>query len=172
MKILLIGYMGCGKSVVGKKLATSLGISFKDLDTEIEKSCEQSISQIFAEKGEIYFRKMELKILEALLNYPENFVMATGGGTPCYGMTMDLIKQNKDAISIYLKTPIDVLVARLLPEKEKRPLISHLTSAEDLTDFVRKHLFERGYFYNQAHIIVNSEETVEKTVAEILQKLV
>lgn len=171
MKIVLIGYMGCGKSSVGKNLAEQLGIPFMDLDIEIENEYQRSISEIFAEKGEIHFRKIENEILKRILEAPGNLVLATGGGTPCYGDAMHLLNQNENVVSIYLKASLKVLVDRLFQEMEQRPLISHLKTREDLTDFVRKHLFERAFYYNQANLIVDNEAGSKETVSNIIQKL-
>ena len=98
--------------------------------------------------------------------------MATGGGTPCYGNSLDLILNQKDVLSIYLKTPIDVLAARLLSEKENRPVVAHLNTVEKLNDFIKKHLFERSYYYNQAALIIdNGKESVDDTIEKIILKL-
>lgn len=172
MKIVLIGYMGSGKSSVGKKLAAVLGIPFKDMDDEIEKQEGISIPKIFLEKGEIYFRKVEIEVLKNILSKSEGFVLATGGGTPCYADSMNFLLKQKDLVSVYLKTPIDVLTTRLFSEKENRPLLAHLKTEDNLNDFIRKHLFERGYFYNQAALTVeNGGESVNETVEKIILKL-
>ncbi len=172
MKIVLVGYMGSGKSSVGKKLATTLGISFKDLDSEIEKQVGVSIPKIFFEKGEIYFRKIENEVLKKILSRPETFVLATGGGTPCYGDSMNFILQQQDVTSIYLKIPLDILVSRLFLEKENRPLLAHLKTEVDLNDFIRKHLFERAFYYNQASMVIeNGSGDIAETVEKIILKL-
>lgn len=172
MKIVLIGYMGSGKTSIGQKLAEVLKLSFKDLDAEIEKEEGISIPEIFSKKGEIYFRKLESHILKKILGQDDNFVLATGGGTPCYGDTMSFIATQKDVVTIYLKLPLEVLVSRLLLEKDQRPLISHLKSEEELKDFIRKHLFERSFYYNQATIIIDgASENISETVEKIILKL-
>ena len=172
MKIVLVGYMGSGKSSVGKKLSEVLQIPFLDLDDEIEKIENKSISEIFRQKGEIYFRKVENSVLKQLLNKPDNFVLALGGGTPCYGDAMSFIISRQDVISVYLKTPFELLVNRLFLEKERRPLLSHISSEEALNDFIRKHLFERVYYYNQAnYTIENKDESLNGTVEKVILKL-
>lgn len=172
MKIVLLGYMGSGKTSVGKKLADVLEIPFKDMDTEIEKQVGLSIPRIFSEKGEIYFRTIENEVLKKNLSGTENFVLATGGGTPCYGDSMSFIKEQTDVMSIYLKTPLSILVSRLFLEKENRPLLTHLKTEEDLNDFIRKHLFERAYYYNKADLILeNGSENIDETVEKIILKL-
>jgi shikimate kinase len=171
MKIVLIGYMGSGKSSVGKKLASVLNISFIDIDSEIEKKEGCEISEIFSNKGEIYFRKIENTVLKEVLLRPDSFVLATGGGTPCYGDAMSFILGQENVNVIYLKMSFETLSERLFLGKEKRPLLAHLNSKADLEDFVRKHLFERGYYYNQAHFVVENEAEIDKTVAKIISKL-
>jgi len=164
--------MGSGKSSVGKKLAAVLGIPFKDIDDEIEKQEGISIPRIFSEKGEIYFRKVENIVLQSILKKTDSFVLATGGGTPCYGDSMKLILEQEDVTSIYLKPSLDTLVKRIILEKENRPVVAHLKTEEELNDFIRKHLFERAYFYNQAALIIeNGEESVKETVEKIILKL-
>ena len=171
MKIVLIGYMGSGKSSVGKKLASVLKVPFKDIDLEIEKREGVGISDIFAKKGEIYFRKLENTVLKDLLSTQEDFVLATGGGTPCYGDSMAFILSQENVVALYLKLGIENLTTRLYSEKNKRPLLSHLDSKEVLEDFVRKHLFERAYYYNQAHFTIENETEIDETVEKIISKL-
>lgn len=171
MKIVLIGYMGSGKSSVGKRLAEVLGLPFRDMDVEIEKQEDCSISEIFSRKGEIYFRKIENKILKELLSQPKSYVLATGGGTPCYGDNMDFMIK-ADVITVYLKTPLEVLTSRLVLEKDNRPLLAHLETEDELNDFLRKHLFERVYYYNQSkHVVENISKNIEETVEKIVLKL-
>lgn len=172
MKIILAGYMGSGKSVVGKALATKMDISFLDLDEEIANRESQSISEIFASKGEIYFRKKETEMLKVLLEQKEQFVLALGGGTPCYGSNLQLIKNSEDATSVYLKTGLLQLKQRLLKEKDHRPLIKDLGTPEVLEDFIRKHLFERTFYYNQSDLVVETDErSVPEIVSEIIERL-
>lgn len=169
MKIVLIGYMGSGKSAVGKKLAAALGFPFKDMDAEIEKREGVSISNIFSKKGEIYFRKVENAVLKKILSQTGNLVLSTGGGTPCYADSMSFIAERENVVAVYLKTPLDVLCTRLFHEKSKRPLIAHLKSEEELNDFIRKHLFERAFYYNQATVII---DTGSENIADTLEKIV
>lgn len=172
MKILLIGYMGSGKSSVGEKLAAVLKIPFKDMDSEIESAEALTIPEIFSTKGEIHFRKVENKVLKDLLKQPDSFVLATGGGTPCYADSLAFMLQQPETILVYLKTPLDVLTARLLSEKDNRPLLAHLKTEEEVNDFIRKHLFERAFYYNQANIKIDtSSENVDETVEKIISKL-
>lgn len=172
MKIVLIGYMGSGKSAVGKKLATKLKIPFKDLDQEIEIIEEKIIPQIFSEKGEIYFRKAERNMLKAILDSENNLVLATGGGTPCYSDVMNLLVLDKKVITIYLMTTLNTLTNRIFKEKLDRPLISHIKTEATLKEFIAKHLFERSKYYNQASYKVKTDGlSVLGVVEEIIQKV-
>ena len=168
MIIVLIGYMGSGKSTIGKELATSLSYSFLDLDDYISDQEKASISDIFRTKGEIYFRKIETKYMEEVLNSSKNIVLALGGGTPCYGKNMDLLIDNANVKSFYLKLSVSLLVTRLFSERAKRPLISHLNTEEELLEFTGKHLFERSYYYNKAQTVLSTDH---KTKEEILKDL-
>lgn len=166
MKYFLIGYMGSGKSSLGKLLAEGLKIPFYDLDTYIEEQENQTIIEIFNTKGEIYFRRLEHERLKELLKKTEPMVLALGGGTPCYAGNMDLLLEN--GTSIYLQYPLEVLVDRLWLAKEQRPVIAHLKTKSLLEDFVRKHLFERAPYYMQAtHIVKLERETLEETVQRL-----
>ncbi len=170
MKIVLVGYMGSGKSAVGKVLAKMLNIQFIDLDAYIESELNTTIVAIFKKKGELHFRKMEHRLLKKVLEQKESLVLATGGGTPVYSGNMALI-QAKTPHVFYLKMSIEGLVARLLKEKEHRPLISHIPD-EELPEFIGKHLFERNPFYTQAnHIIDCDNKTVETIAGEIRELL-
>lgn len=172
MKIVLIGYMGSGKSIIGKNLAAELKIPFIDIDAEIEKHENSSISKIFSNHGEIYFRNLENKILKMILSGSGSFVLATGGGTPCYGNNMAIMSTMEDVQTVYLKTPLDLLVSRLLADDQKRPLLAHLDSEPDLSDFIRKHLFERVFYYSQANFTIeNNTEDPKAVLTEIMQKL-
>ena len=148
MEIVLMGYMGSGKSTIGKKLSNDFKLTFIDLDRYIEQREQLSIKDIFENKGEIYFRIKEAAYLKEVLATKSNYVLSLGGGTPCYGVNMDLIKQSS-ALSCYLKATIPTLVARLKSAKEQRPLLAGLNN-EQFIEYVGKHLFERAVFYEQA----------------------
>lgn len=172
MKIFLLGYMGSGKSHIGKQLAERINQNFMDFDEEIEKREKATISEIFQKKGEIFFRKLERKVLEEMIDLNEDAVISLGGGTPCYGNNMELIKSGKDVTSFYLKLNIGTLTERLEAEKAHRPMISHLDEREKLEEFIRKHLFERGFYYNQSdHIIDCNDKSADDIISKIQQKL-
>ncbi len=171
MKIVLLGYMGSGKSTVARLLGEQLELKAVDLDTLIVSEAGQNITEIFAEKGEIFFRKLEHKVLKDVMESSQPFVLALGGGTPCYSGNMDII-QRATAQVFYLKMGIPALAERLRTEKEERPLISHIKD-EELPEFIGKHLFERQPFYMQAkHILKVDNKSAEEIVEEISQQLV
>lgn len=172
MKIFLSGYMGSGKSLIAQKLSSKLALPVIDLDEQISLIEEMTVPEIFKYKGELYFRRMETKVLEDVLEEPANLIVALGGGTPCYGTNLDLIKNFSESKMVYLKASVEFLVNRLYKEKAQRPLIKHLNTEDDLEDFVRKHLFERGYYYNQSDLVVNVENQNPSEIAdEIIKKL-
>ena len=171
MKIILIGYMGSGKSSVGRQLAASLNYKFIDLDQAIAQETGSSISDLFATKGEVYFRKMERKLLAKILTDSSNLVLALGGGTPCYGDMIQFLK-SVASTTVYLKTSNEELTRRLFNERQQRPLIAHLNTELLLNDFIKKHLFERSYFYNQSDLKVATDyRSVETIVEEIKNNL-
>ena len=158
--------MASGKSTIGKEVSKKLYMNFIDLDDYISEKEKMSVSEIFKNKGEIYFRRIENTYLKEILDSEGNFVLSLGGGTPCYANNMELIK-NSEAKSVYIKASINTLVARLIKEKSKRPLVATLDN-EKITEFVAKHLFERRFFYEQANITLGiDEKTIEEIVAEI-----
>ncbi len=171
MKIVLIGYMASGKSTIGKLLAKKMELSFIDLDDYIEKKEEKTISEIFNKDGEIYFRKKEHLYLKELLSLENDFVLALGGGTPCYAGNMSLIKNSIDAKSVYFKLKTPTLVNRLTKEKTKRPIVASLEDS-DIPEFIAKHLFERSFYYNQSDIVLNGDNiTIEETISKIYSLL-
>lgn len=171
MQIVLIGYMGSGKSTVGKELAKQLKINFLDLDSYIEQKYEMTISELFSAKGEIFFRKAEIVCLNEIFASKEDFVLSTGGGTPCYGDNINVMTSNTKNV-FYLNVPIPELIKRLVKEKEHRPLIANIPENE-LPEFLGAHLFERSYFYTKAHhtILVQQKKAAE-VVNDIVEKLV
>lgn len=170
MKIVLVGYMGSGKSTIGRLLSKKLNINFIDLDDYIERQLEKSISTIFEEHGEIYFRKMEHNFVKELMSKKDSFILSTGGGTPCYSQNMEVI--NSKSINVfYLKLSIVALVERLTLEKEHRPLIKNIETAE-MPEFIGKHLFERSFYYQQATNSISCDnKTPDQVVAEIIGRL-
>ena len=171
MIVVLLGYMGSGKSSVGRALSTDLGLKFVDLDTAITEKVNMDIPQIFSEKGELFFRKLETEVLKQLLGQQTDLVLALGGGTPCYGNNMDIVSSHTDN-SFYLKLSISGLVNRLVKEKEQRPLIKDI-SDEALPEFIGKHLFERSPFYSRAnHTIAIEHQNIDVISKQIRALLI
>lgn len=171
-KIILLGYMASGKSFVGKRLAKKIAYNFIDLDAYIEKEEQQTVKELFEEKGELYFRKTEKKYLTTLLSRDEKLVIALGGGTPCYYDTMDALVNNVAVETLYLKVSIPEIIKRVTNETAKRPLIAHLSTDEALVEFVSKHLFERAYFYNKAQHIIDANQPADILVDDMVTRLI
>lgn len=170
MKIILIGYMASGKSTIGKLVSEALNITFYDLDHLIEANLNLKISAIFEQKGEIFFRKKERETLIDFLNTNDKYVLALGGGTPCYYDNSELY-QSSAIHSIYLKASVVTLLERLELQKAFRPLVSRFNK-EELQEFVAKHLFERSYFYHQVKSVITIDDKNEsEIISEIVTKL-
>jgi len=151
MRIFLIGFMGCGKTTLGKKLAQKMGFSFIDLDHELERATGTTVSEYFSEKGEEAFRSLEKEILNTL-PYPTNCIVSTGGGTPCFFDNMEFM--NRSGITIYIEMPPAALAKRLEYGKHKRPLIANMDEGEMIT-FIENKLAERNPFYKRSFLRVN-----------------
>ena len=171
MNIIILGYMGTGKSIIGRKLSLKVNKKFIDLDSYIEEKEKDSISNIFQKNGDLYFRKQESKYLKEILSNNTDLVLSVGGGTPCYFDNLDMIISNNN-VSFYLKNSNIQLTSRLFNEKSKRPLISNISSKDKLLEFVSKHLFEREFFYNSAtHKIDCDDKSVSDVVDDIISRL-
>jgi shikimate kinase len=169
--IVLIGYMGCGKSSVGKKLSQKLNVKFVDLDSVIEKKYSKSISQIFNDLGEIKFRSIENSELNSVLINYKNCVLSLGGGTPCYHDNMSLILSYTTNV-FFIDVNSEILSERLFKKKDKRPLISSIDTIEEMKQFINKHYFERRPFYSMAtHSITSNRNDSKNVVKEILSLL-
>ena len=147
MKYFIVGYMASGKSTFGKELAKDKGLPFLDLDECVESREGRSISEIFAKEGEEYFRKREREILHEICNEADEFVLATGGGTPCFFDNMDYM--NQAGTTVFLNTSPLVIVDRLKRQRADRPLLA-MYSDDELEFFVREHLESRLSFYLKA----------------------
>ena len=166
MKLFLIGFMGSGKTHWGNHLASRLSLPFYDLDKVISDNERKSITEIFAENGEEYFRYREVEMLEKLVNDNDKFIISCGGGTPCFFNNI-LFMKNKGKV-IWLNTEVNVLVQRLLKEKQSRPLIKNIAD-EELKNYILIKILGRKQYYEQADIIVNEETLTLDTFAEIVQ---
>lgn len=166
MRIYLIGYMGSGKSTVGKGLAANLNLSFIDMDDYIEERNHKTIPRIFAEDGEDTFRKLEQKALQELSAF-EDVVIATGGGAPCFFDNMEVIKQTGK--SLYLKGTPRILADRLRHSKIERPLIKG-KSEDELVTFIDETLNKREQWYTQADVVLEYDHDLStEEVLAVLQ---
>lgn len=167
-RIFLIGFMGSGKSHWGKELSAKLQIPFFDLDQKIEEKEEKSINEVFEMKGEEYFRLLEKEVLHMLVESHDAFVMACGGGTPCFYNNIDYM--NQKGTTIWINCSTSCLVDRLKDEKEKRPLIKDLDE-EQLHIYVMKKVGDRRIFYQQAKIILTEEEVSVESIIDRVSQL-
>ncbi len=168
--VFLLGFMGAGKSTLGRPAARSLGWRFIDLDEEIETRFEKKISGIFEEKGEAHFRQIERKTLESLIDsVKEATLLSCGGGTPCFGDTMEWMNQR--GITCYLKPLTSILLGRLRQMRASRPMISHLTE-EELGEFIETLLQKREPYYLQSQIILEGEQLNKVEIVKAIQKIV
>jgi shikimate kinase len=143
-----------------------MGMNFYDLDEMIEKRVNLKINNIFERKGESYFRKIEAVALRELY-VQDNFVLACGGGTPCYYDNMSFI--NSQGVSVWMNTPKQVMATRLLEEAENRPLIRNLSPTK-LQEFIDDKLEERLQYYNQAQLVIDpSEITIDDLILQLQQ---
>ena len=167
MKIFLVGLMGSGKSYWTKQLAKKYKTGGYDLDYLIEVKEEKTIAEIFTEDGEDYFRKVESTVLKWFAE-KKTYVLATGGGAPCFFDNMDWM--NKQGITIWLDEPLPVIAARLAPEKEHRPLIAKLSDSE-LLAFLEKQRESRLPFYSSAQIHLQDQTITPESFKKALAKL-
>ncbi len=171
-RIILIGYMGSGKTTVGRSLAKKLGMQFYDLDWYIESRRRKTVAQIFAERGEEGFREIERYMLHEVAEF-EDVIISCGGGTPCFFDNMDYLNQQGDVV--WLKADPEVLYKHLLMGKTERPLLKG-KSPEELMAFIRGQLEQREPYYAKArHVVdVSLMDTYEKiniTVSRIIDMI-
>ena len=172
IRIILIGYMGAGKTTVGKSLAKELGVPFYDLDWYIESRMRKTVAQIFAEKGEEGFRKIEYNMLHEIAEF-EDVIVSCGGGTPCFFDNIDYMNQQGPVI--YLKAEPEVLYKHLVMSKNDRPLL-RVKSPEQLITFIREQLEKREPFYSKARYtldvsLLDNYEKIKISVAKIRDML-
>lgn len=171
-RIILIGYMGAGKTTVGKALAKQLGLTFYDLDWYIETRMRKKVPEIFAERGEEGFRKIEHNMLHEVAEF-ENVVVSCGGGTPCFYDNMEYLNSQSDVV--YLKAEPETLFKHLKMGKGIRPLLLGKND-EELMTFIREQLTKREEFYGKAKHIVNipcmeDEDKVNLTIELVKKEL-
>ncbi|HEY2649165.1 MAG TPA: shikimate kinase [Puia sp.] len=166
MRIFLIGFMGSGKTHWGTQIAKRLQIPFYDLDAVIVNNEGMNISEIFANKGEEYFRYIEKQTMEDLVSREENFVLSAGGGTPCFFNNIEFMKRSGKVL--WLNTSMEALNQRLMSEKMSRPLLRSITEA-DLRAYIIRKLSERKMYYEQADLMVHEETTDLDSFIKMLQ---
>jgi len=170
-RIILIGYMGSGKTTIGKALSKDTGMMFYDLDWYIENRMRKSVSQLFAERGEEGFRLLEHNMLHEVAEF-EDVIISCGGGTPCFFDNMDYLNQQGDVV--YLKASPEVLYRHLLMAKVERPLLKG-KSPDELIDYITHHLQEREPFYSRARYsldvdLLDNYDKIQTSV-DLLKKL-
>ena len=163
-RIFLIGYMGAGKTTLGKALARRMNLSYIDTDHYIENRYHKKISDIFASEGEERFRDIEHRILLEVSEF-EDIVVSTGGGLPCFNDNIDIM--NNLGTTVYLNTSEEELAARLGVSKNVRPVLKNRSGSE-LVDFIKEKLDKRKAFYEKAKIQFNAEQMCTDKDVEIL----
>ena len=171
-RVILIGYMGSGKTTVGKALSKETGMMFYDLDWYIESRMRKSVSAIFAEKGEEAFRQMEYNMLHEVVEF-EDVIISCGGGTPCFFDNIDYL--NRQGEVVYLKATPEVLYRHLLMAKVERPLLKDKTS-EELIAYITQHLKEREPYYSKARhtldvTLLDNYDKIKVSVDKLRQML-
>lgn len=159
--------MGSGKTTLGKKLASKLSVPFIDSDQAIEAHYQKSIGELFAENGETCFRDIEKNFIESL-GIEGAFVLSTGGGMPCYGNNMELLKEL--GVTFYLERSPKELAHRLINSKQKRPLLEGL-SEDELLSFITEKLAIREDYYRMSHFTLDREEQDVKTITQMVDLL-
>lgn len=169
--VILIGFMGVGKTSLGKKIARNLDLEFIDTDEIIEKQQGKTIAQIFEEEGEEYFRRLEFDLIQSYKREKtakaKPKVISVGGGLPVYNNLMKDL--NQLGTTLYLQRPAKELFNRLVNAKDKRPLVMRLNE-EELLSYIEETLLNREAFYNQAKFIVDRNHQEVKTILDLLKQ--
>lgn len=161
-----MGYMGSGKSFLAQELAQRLNWDLLQTDVEVERLMEMSIADAVRQKGELFFRKSERKVVEQL-HLRNQLVVDLGGGTPCYYNNLEVVMEN--FFTVYLSASPSFLAGRLQKERQQRPLLDGVAE-DELPEFVAKHLFERREFYERAHLKISAERlNTEEKITRILE---
>ena len=168
MRIFLIGFMGSGKTKRGKEIAQKLGYNFFDLDELIQKKNNKTISEIFEKEGEGKFREYEHDSLKEIIK-SDDYVLSTGGGTPCFNNNIDLMNQN--GITVYLKAESSFLLSRLTnTNNDGRPLIAG-KSNEELHDYIKESLNQREQYYIKAKYTFDALNVKNNDIVKVITDL-
>ena len=162
--VFLVGFMGCGKTSWGRKLAAGLGYDFLDLDHALEAHAGMTIAEYFSTHGELEFRKLESEMLKTTA-YPENTIVSTGGGLPCFFNHMDWM--NTHGQTLYIQLSPKALASRLENAKTPRPVLQG-KKGDELTAFIQTKLAEREHFYLQAKHVVNGIDMSVEGLREVV----
>ncbi|MFI3258914.1 MAG: shikimate kinase [Rikenellaceae bacterium] len=168
MLIFLIGYMGCGKSTIGRKLSTRLGWSLVDTDALIEQRAGMSVGEIFDRYGESRFREMEQELVAELVQDGRDRVVSTGGGLPMWGENMEMI--NRAGETIYIARTAENIASRLSPHgREKRPKLRGL-SDEELVEFMAENIAQRDPTYRRAKLVIEAVPMSDYQILETIKE--
>ena len=168
MRLYLVGYMGCGKSTLGRKLARALQCDFVDTDSMVEQAQGATIADIITYEGEERFREYEREALEQTAQY-DNAIISTGGGLPIWGDNMERI--HALGPSIYIRRSAEQIASRLSPHgRQKRPKFRG-KSDEELLQFMHEHLAEREPIYEKADMVIDCEEVSDEEIVEKLSQV-
>ncbi len=164
-KLFLIGLPGSGKTTLAIQVAEHDGLSFVDLDKEIERLESKKVEEIFAERGESVFREIEAQVLKKFCGLDSGFVMATGGGAPCFGNNLEVMKASGKVV--FLDVPAKEIANRISKQSLNRPLLKNETtdSMKDRIEFLRS---QRISFYRQAHFIVSGNQIIPKEIIDLV----
>ncbi len=167
MLLFLVGYMGCGKSTIGRKLSAKIGYELVDTDHLIEEREGLSVGEIFEKFGEARFREMEREVLVELINSGESCIVSTGGGLPLFGDNMELM--NGAGLTIYLHRTAENIASRLSPSgRHKRPKLRGLND-EELVAFMSKNIEERYPTYLKANCFVDAVPMNDDEILEFIE---
>ncbi len=167
MRLFLVGYMGSGKSTLGRQLARVAGLHFIDLDKYIEERHCRSVQQLFAEEGEAVFRTFERNALSEVAEFDE-VVVATGGGAPCFFDNMELM--NRTGITVFIDIDPQILARRLMTSKTVRPLIAG-KSKQELIAFIAENLEKRRVYYKKSRIVVRNPDMDVRQILSLIENI-
>ncbi|GAB3231997.1 shikimate kinase [Hymenobacter seoulensis] len=167
-RLYLIGMPGAGKTTLGRALATAFQLPFLDLDQEIVRRERRSVSEIFAQHGEAYFRQLEANVLRDVVATHERLVLATGGGTPCFHHNLEVLLET--GLTLYLAVPVPELVRRLKVAATNRPLLAASVDAAGLEARLHETLAARQQFYDRAPLCCAAPTCSLEAVQQLLTR--